>query len=110
MATVRLTDGSTFSGTVVGRNEDIDLAIIKISAPNLTAVELGNSDAVQQGDSVYALGYPFGLAGDVSFKDGTLSRRLVSEGKVYLETSVEIHPGNSGGPLVDSFGRVVGIN
>lgn len=110
ITTVKLSDGRTFQGLVVGRNEDVDLAVLKIVAANLPVADLGNSDALKQGDLVYALGYPFGLAGDVSFKDGTLSRRLTTEGETYLETSVEIHPGNSGGPLVDAYGKVVGIN
>ncbi len=109
-ATVTLSDGSMHNGTVLGRNEDIDLALIKIDANNLTAVELGDSDQVAQGDPVYAFGYPFGIGGDVSFTAGTLSRRVVNNGATYLETSVEIHPGNSGGPLVGAIGKVVGIN
>ncbi len=110
VATVKLSDGRTYQGKVVGRNENVDLAIIKISTQNLTIAELGNSDSLQQGDSVYALGYPFGLSGDVSFTEGTLSRRLDTSGSTYLETTAEIHPGNSGGPLVNSQGQVIGIN
>lgn len=109
-ATIKLSDGGTWSGSVIGRNENVDLALIKINTTNLPVAELGDSDLVAQGDSLYALGYPFGLVGDVSFKDGTLSRRLTQMGTSYLETSVEIHPGNSGGPLVDAFGKVVGVN
>lgn len=109
-ATVKLSDGKTLTGSVIGRNENVDLAIIKIKADNLPAVELGDSDQVAQGDSVYALGYPFGLKGDVSFTQGVISRKVTTEGTTYLETSVQIHPGNSGGPLVDQFGKVVGIN
>jgi hypothetical protein len=59
---------------------------------------------------VYTLGYPFGIKGEVSFKDGTVSRRTTIEGGTYIETSAEIHPGNSGGPLVNDSGQVVGIN
>ncbi len=63
-----------------------------------------------QGDDVFTLGYPFGLEGDVSFKEGTISRRISSNDTTYLETSAEIHPGNSGGPLVNKYGEVIGIN
>ena len=63
-----------------------------------------------QGDDVFTLGYPFGLEGDVSFKEGTISRRISDGDTTYLETSAEIHPGNSGGPLVNKYGEVVGVN
>ena len=109
-AAVKLSDGRSFTGSVIGRDDNIDLAILKIEGNNFPFVEFGNSDAVEQGDEVFALGYPFGLRGDVSFKEGTISRRLVDEELTYLETSVEIHPGNSGGPLINIYGQVIGIN
>jgi len=104
---VSLSTGTTISGNVVGRNEIIDLAVIKLdTTKQLPKVEFGDSDKVQQGDNVFTFGFPFGIEGDVSFKEGTISRRI--EG--YFETSAEIHPGNSGGPLVDRYGQVIGIN
>ena len=103
---IKLFNSKTFSGVVVGRDENIDLALLKINTDNVSAIELGNSDDVQQGDEVFALGYPFGLEGDVSFKEGTISRRIEN----YLETSAEMHPGNSGGPLVNRYGQVIGVN
>src|SRR3989338_6695911 len=107
---IKLFNSKTFSGVVVGRDENIDLALLKINTDNVSAIELGNSDDVQQGDEVFALGYPFGLEGDVSFKEGTISRRISDGDATYLETSAEIHPGNSGGPLVNKYGEVVGVN
>lgn len=107
---VKLTDSRTFDGIVIGRDEYVDLALVKVNGAGLPIVELGNSDAVAQGDVVFTLGYPFGLRGDVSFKEGTISRRLSFEGSTWLETSAEIHPGNSGGPLVNEFGQVIGVN
>ncbi len=109
-ATIKLSDGRSFSGSVIGRDEKIDVALLKINASNLSTVQFGNSDLVEQGDDVFTLGYPFGLEGDVAFKNGTISRRLIYGGATYLETSAEIHPGNSGGPLVNNAGQVVGIN
>ncbi len=109
-AKVKLSDGKLFIGTVLGRNEVVDLTLLKIDVHGLPTVEFGNSDAVEQGDEVFTLGYPFGLGGDVSFKEGTISRRITESGASYLETSAEIHPGNSGGPLVNKGGQVVGIN
>lgn len=110
IAKVKLSDGRILTALVVGRDESIDLAILKISGSNFSKVELGNSDEVVQGDEVFTLGYPFGLKGDVSFKEGTISRRISDESSTYLETSAEIHPGNSGGPLVNKYGEVIGVN
>lgn len=107
---IKLSDSRSFSASIVGRDEIIDLAILKIIGSNFPKVELGNSDTVAQGDDVFTLGYPFGLEGDVSFKEGTISRKISDANATYFETSAEIHPGNSGGPLVNRYGEVVGIN
>jgi S1-C subfamily serine protease len=109
-AKVKLADGSLYSAEVKGRDEIIDVAILKISGQNFPFVIFGNSDEIAQGNNVYTLGFPFGLEGDVSFKEGTISRRISDGDATYLETSAEIHPGNSGGPLVNHSGEVVGIN
>ena len=97
-------------GQVVGRDEEIDLALIKLEPNELKPVILGNSDTLRQGDDVFTLGFPFGIKADVSFKEGTISRTIEDGDYTYLETSAEIHPGNSGGPLVNDQGEVVGIN
>ena len=107
---VKLSDGQLYSAEVKGRDEIIDIAILKISGQNFPFVKFGDSDAIAQGNNVFTLGYPFGLEGDVSFKEGTISRRISDGNVTFLETSAEIHPGNSGGPLVNHFGEVVGIN
>ena len=109
-AKVKLSDGQLYSAEVKGRDEIIDIAILKISGENFPFVKFGDSDAIAQGNNVFTLGYPFGLEGDVSFKEGTISRRISDGDVTFLETSAEIHPGNSGGPLVNHFGEVVGIN
>lgn len=108
VAKVTLPDSRLFSAKVVGRDEIIDLAILKIVGTNFPIVTLGNSNEVSQGDEIFTLGYPFG--GDVSFKEGTISRIFNYDGAKYLEVSAEIHPGNSGGPLVNRYGEVIGIN
>ncbi len=107
---VKLSDGKTLSAEVIGRDEIIDLAILRIVGNDFPKVTLGDSDTVTQGEDVFTLGYPFGLEGDVSFKEGTISRTINAEDATYLETSAEIHPGNSGGPLVNKYGEVVGVN
>ncbi|HEY4505585.1 MAG TPA: trypsin-like peptidase domain-containing protein [Candidatus Paceibacterota bacterium] len=109
-ATIKLASGASYNGTVVGRDENSDLALLKISASGLSPAFLGDSDSVEQGDPVFTFGYPLGIEGDVAFKDGTLSRRQKIDGTAYLEISAQILPGNSGGPLVNQAGEVIGIN
>lgn len=109
-ASVILSNGTTLSATVIGRDENIDLALLKVVKSGLKEVALGDSDGVNQGDEIFTLGYPFGIKGDVSFKEGTISRTLRGDDYEYFETSADIHPGNSGGPLVNRYGQVVGIN
>jgi len=109
-AKIKLSDGRSFSAKIIGRDENVDLAILKIVGDNLPKVNFGDSNNVIQGDDVFTLGYPFGLEGDVSFKEGTISRRISDDDATYLETSAEIHPGNSGGPLVNQYGEIIGIN
>jgi putative serine protease PepD len=115
--TVKLSDGKTYNATVVGTNAANDLAVIRISAPSseLHPVTLGNSDSVQIGDSVYAIGSPFGLSG--SLTEGIVSN-LHQSGSAsggsslsnLIQTDAAINPGNSGGPLVNAQGEVIGIN
>ncbi|OGY89595.1 MAG: hypothetical protein A2927_01690 [Candidatus Komeilibacteria bacterium RIFCSPLOWO2_01_FULL_45_10] len=109
-STVKLFDNRSYTATVVARDEIRDLALLTIPVSGLTPAELGNSDEVKQGDQVFSFGYPFGIEGDVSFKDGTISRNHTIDGVVYFETSVDSHPGNSGGPLVNKYGQVIGVN
>jgi len=107
---IYLLDSRVFDVTRMATDENSDIAILKINANNLPVVEFGDSDKAQQGDEIFTFGYPFGIKGDVSFKEGTISRRLTEKGVTYIEVSAEIHPGNSGGPLVNRFGKVIGIN
>ena len=114
--TVTFSDGSTANATVVGTNSNLDLAVIRVSvsASKLHPVTLGNSDSVQVGDTVYAIGAPFGLSG--SFTEGVVSNLHQSGSTTggnlsnLIQTDAAINPGNSGGPLVNAQGEVVGIN
>ena len=106
-------DTTKYTAKVVGTDEDTDLAVIKIEAgKELAFAKLGNSDGVQVGDWVLAIGSPFGLnatvtAGIISAKDrGGMGRQF----QRFLQTDAAINPGNSGGPLVDLAGEVIGIN
>jgi serine protease Do len=105
-----------YTAKVVGVDEDTDLAVIKIEAnKELPVAKLGNSDGVQVGDWVLAIGSPFGLqatvtAGIVSAKDRSGIGGAGHQFQRFLQTDAAINPGNSGGPLVDLAGEVVGIN
>jgi serine protease Do len=112
--TVRLENGSEYEATVVGTDPDTDLAVLKINAGDLPYLDLGNSDALEVGDWVLAIGSPFGFehtvtAGIVSAK-GRTSIDLGVPFQDYIQTDAAINPGNSGGPLVNLNGEVIGIN
>jgi serine protease Do len=110
--TVKLIDHREFKAKVLGTDKTSDIAVLKIDAHGLPVVRLGNSDALDVGDYVLAIGAPFGLeetatAGIVS----ATGRSLPGDGAVpFIQTDAAVNPGNSGGPLFDSSGAVVGIN
>ena len=109
-------DGSVteFTGSVLGRGILADLAVIRLPAGRTyTALSLGNSDDVVQGDEITAWGYALGsfLGSDPTLTRGIISStNRVFDDTQYLQTDASIAPGNSGGPVVDRFGRVVGVN
>ncbi|MEA3272969.1 MAG: trypsin-like peptidase domain-containing protein [Patescibacteria group bacterium] len=107
---VHRSDGQIIDANLIGIDEYKDIALLKISGNNCPVVKLGDSDKMRPGNEVFTLGFPFGIKGDVSFKEGTMSRVLEDEENTYIEISAEIHPGNSGGPLVNRNGEVIGIN
>ncbi len=114
--TVEFSDGRTAPGRIIGTDPQTDLAVIKVERTGLQAVPMGNSDAIQVGDWVVAIGSPFGLdqtvtAGIISGKNRV--RGIVGDGEGFedfLQTDAAINPGNSGGPLVNLRGELVGIN
>ncbi len=111
--TVTLNDGRQFAAKVIGRDSYSDVAVIKIDAPNLTPVKLGNSDTLRPGEWVIAIGSPLGF--DHTVTQGivsALSRRIpdLSSNLSFIQTDAAINPGNSGGPLVNLKGEVIGIN
>jgi putative serine protease PepD len=112
-------DGSTAPATVVGTDPSTDLAVIRAEGVSgLTPITLGTSDAVHVGDSVLALGSPLGLEGSVTAGIVSALHRTVDVGAAgspalladAIQTDAPINPGNSGGALVDSAGRLIGIN
>ncbi len=110
---VKLSDGREFKGETKGTDEKLDLALIKISGKgDFPAAELGDSNALQVGEWVLAIGNPFGLAHTVTAGIVSAKDRVIGSGPYddFIQTDASINPGNSGGPLFDSNGKVVGIN
>lgn len=117
---VQLTDGREISGSVLWNDRNVDLAIVKIDAVGLTAAELGDSEEVKIGSYAVAIGNPLGLAFDRSVTQGVISglNRTITVGDAQgsvamdglLQTDASINSGNSGGPLLNSKGEVIGIN
>jgi len=110
---VKLADGRRFVGRLVGKDERVDLALVKIEGTGLPVAPLGDSNRLRVGEFVLALGHPFGLEQTVSF--GIVSRKgaplqVASPGFDFIQTDAAVNPGNSGGPLVNMAGEVVGIN
>ncbi len=115
---VMLANGKDYDAKLVGRDIPYDLAVIKIAVSDAPALQLGDSDAVQVGDGVIAIGSPLGLTGTVTSGIISAKNRPVTSGGGTsessfinaIQTDAAINPGNSGGPLVDLSGAVVGIN
>jgi putative serine protease PepD len=116
--TVEFENGSTMPGTVVGHDNAYDLAVVKVLKGNLPTVILGDSTTIAIGDAVVAVGSPLGLSGTVtSGIISALNRPVTTTGgagaEAYidaLQTDAAVNPGNSGGPLVNSQGEVIGVN
>ena len=110
--TVTLSDKTEYQAKVLGKDKQTDVAVLKIDARNLTAVHLGDSDQLEVGEWVLAIGSPYGL--DYSATQGIVSalgRRLPNETYVpFIQTDAAVNPGNSGGPLFNTRGEVIGIN
>jgi len=108
--TVRLHDGRTLEGEVIGLDEDTDIAVILVEPPaDLPVADLALGAELQVGQLAVALGSPFGLEQTVTAGIVSAVDRVV-EGVLMVQTDAAINPGNSGGPLVDAEGRVIGIN
>src|SRR5213593_2006827 len=109
---VQLSDGRTEKARLVGADEQVDLAVLKIDNPGVKPLKLADSDTVQAGDFVLAIGNPFGF--DETVTDGIISSKMrpnrTDAFGDLLQTNAAINPGNSGGPLINLRGEVIGIN
>ena len=108
-------DGKTLDAKLVGEDASTDLALLKVSATNLKALQLADSSSVEVGDDAYAIGNPFGL--DRTLTVGVVSalQREISSPNGFsiddvIQTDAAINPGNSGGPLFNAQGQVIGVN
>ena len=110
---IQLSDGTQAAiGNVLGYDENLDIAILETTATNTTPVEIGNSSLVEVGDTVYAIGYP--AATTIGFSSSTFTTGMVSMnrsigGYNYIQSTVDITHGNSGGTLINTYGEVIGI-
>jgi serine protease Do len=110
---VALQDGREFTAKVIGRDPKSDVAVIKIDSKDLPAVQMADSDKVEVGDVVLAIGNPFGIGQTVTTGIVSATGRGGAVGLDYedfIQTDAAINPGNSGGALVDAEGRLIGIN
>jgi serine protease Do len=109
---VRLGDGREFKATVVGRDSKSDIALIKIDASGLPVIPLGDSERLEVGEPVMAIGNPFGFNQTVTTGIVSAKGRFLGEGPYdnFIQTDASINRGNSGGPLINTNGEAVGIN
>jgi serine protease DegQ len=111
---IELVDGRAFAAKVIGADPESDLAVLQVEEKNLPTMALANSDTLQVGDVVLAMGNPYGISNTVTMGIiSALARKRVSENNPFedfIQTDAAINPGNSGGPLVNVDGELVGIN
>jgi serine protease DegQ len=109
---VQFSDGRNLAAQLVGKDDATDIALLRVAPAGLSQIDVANSDQVLVGDLVFAIGHPMGL--DQTLTMGIVSglgRTGIGDGlEDYIQTDAPINPGNSGGPLIDSRGRLIGIN
>jgi S1-C subfamily serine protease len=114
---VELLNGNTLTAQIVGRDSAYDIAVLKVNRGNLPTVTVGNSSKISVGEPVVAIGSPLGLASTVTSGIISAINRPVTTGSIgaesfvnAIQTDAAINPGNSGGALLDSLGRIIGVN
>ena len=112
---IKLHDGSTHTATLIGEDRDADIAVLKIAAANFQPARLGDSESLKIGQLVIAIGNPLGFqhtvtAGVVSALGRTLESQTGRQMDSMIQTDAALNPGNSGGPLINTEGEVIGVN
>lgn len=107
---VTLNDNKEYTAKVIGVDKRTDLALLKIEAKGLKALEMGNSETLKKGQWVLAIGSPYGLESTVTSGIVSAINRDTGDYLPFIQTDVAINPGNSGGPLIDLSGKVIGVN
>ena len=107
---VTLTDKREFKGKVIGSDDRTDVALVKIEATGLPKLQIGDSKAIRVGQWVLAIGSPFGLENTVTAGIVSAKSRETGDYLPFIQTDVAVNPGNSGGPLINMKGEVIGIN
>ena len=112
---VQLTDGRELEATIVGRDPLTDVAILKVDATELPAIQIADSDNIEVGDVVFAIGNPLGVGLTVTQGIVSATQRQIgiygeNGYESFIQTDASINPGNSGGALIDSMGRLIGVN
>lgn len=111
--TIKLSDGRQAKAKVIGSDPETDLAILKISLPNLSPIAIGNSETLRVGDLVFAIGNPFGVGQTATHGIVSATHRTdlgISTFENFIQIDAPINPGNSGGALIDINGNLIGIN
>lgn len=111
---VTLANGRTVTGRVLGRDEEVDLALIQVEVTGIPPITWGDSDALRPGERLLAIGYPLGgsvfTGSEASVTSGIFSAHRELRGQSFIQTDTPLNPGNSGGPLINLKGEVIGIN
>jgi serine protease Do len=111
---IRLPDGETLAARLIAYDREHDLAALSVTAPGLPVIEFGDSKHLRPGQWVMAIGHPWGVAGaataGIVIGNGAEFPEFKTGGREYIVVSLQMRPGNSGGPLVDDRGRLVGIS
>ncbi|TWT48740.1 S1C family serine protease [Botrimarina hoheduenensis] len=114
--TVQFANGETSDAAIIGADPETDLALLQVDSVDLPAISWGKSEELEQGDVVWAVGSPFGLQSSATFGVVSAKSRRAGSGATdslyqeFLQTDAAVNPGNSGGPLVNLSGQVVGVN